>query len=104
VCDAVYWLRNGNLDVSEWSTPRGAVFFALNALGASLMALGIWTPVVAVAQAALFSILLWNNGLVDTRVMLTIIAISLVMLGPGAFSIDARLFGRRRIDVSEFDE
>jgi hypothetical protein len=28
------------------------------------------------------------------------IGLSLAMLGPGAWSIDARLFGRKRIDVT----
>jgi uncharacterized membrane protein YphA (DoxX/SURF4 family) len=102
VCDAVYWVRTGGVHLSEWSTPKGALFNTLNVVGAVLMTLGVWTPLIAVAQVAVFSILLWNNGLADARVMLTIIATSLVMLGPGAFSVDARLFGRRRIDVSDF--
>jgi putative oxidoreductase len=102
VCDAVYWLRNGSLHFSEWSTPRGALFSTLNALGAALIALGVWTPLIALAQAVFFSMVLWNSGLADARVMLTVIALSLVMLGPGAYSIDARVFGRRRIDASDF--
>jgi uncharacterized membrane protein YphA (DoxX/SURF4 family) len=33
------------------------------------------------------------------HVFLAAIAASMAMLGPGAWSIDARLFGRKRIDI-----
>jgi len=35
----------------------------------------------------------WSN------IFLAILAVSVAMLGPGAWSIDARLFGRKRIDI-----
>jgi uncharacterized membrane protein YphA (DoxX/SURF4 family) len=35
----------------------------------------------------------------NLHVLLAALGVSLVMLGPGAWSLDARLFGRRRIDV-----
>lgn len=31
--------------------------------------------------------------------LLALIGVSLVMLGPGAWSIDARVYGRKRIDL-----
>jgi len=31
--------------------------------------------------------------------LLAALGVSLVMLGPGAWSVDARLFGRKRIDI-----
>ena len=33
------------------------------------------------------------------HVIVAVLAVSLAMLGPGAWSIDARLFGRKRIDI-----
>ena len=33
-----------------------------------------------------------------THIFLSILAVSVAMLGPGAWSIDARLFGRKRFD------
>jgi uncharacterized membrane protein YphA (DoxX/SURF4 family) len=35
-----------------------------------------------------------------THILLAILSISLVLLGPGAWSIDAHIFGRKRIDIS----
>jgi uncharacterized membrane protein YphA (DoxX/SURF4 family) len=34
------------------------------------------------------------------HIFLAIVAVSTAMLGPGAWSIDARLFGRKRIDLN----
>jgi uncharacterized membrane protein YphA (DoxX/SURF4 family) len=61
---------------------------------------GLWTPAagaaVALAEAALTALLyvhskddLWSHG------RLAVLAVGLAMLGPGAWSIDARLFGRK---------
>jgi uncharacterized membrane protein YphA (DoxX/SURF4 family) len=36
-----------------------------------------------------------------TAVCLGVVSISLILLGPGAFSLDARLFGRREIIIPE---
>jgi uncharacterized membrane protein YphA (DoxX/SURF4 family) len=36
-----------------------------------------------------------------TAVLATVVAVALVCLGPGAFSVDARLFGRREIIIPD---
>jgi hypothetical protein len=33
-----------------------------------------------------------------------LLAVCLVMLGPGAWSLDARLFGRQRIRIDAFED
>jgi uncharacterized membrane protein YphA (DoxX/SURF4 family) len=43
-----------------------------------------------------------NPNLFETRLaaaLVTVIAVAIVCLGPGAFSLDARLFGRREIVI-----
>jgi uncharacterized membrane protein YphA (DoxX/SURF4 family) len=64
-----------------------------------LLIIGMWTPVAGVAQA----IVEFWTGSGERSNMLHVIAasigLSLAMLGPGAWSVDARLFGRKRIDV-----
>jgi hypothetical protein len=67
---------------------------------AVLFLIGIWTPIVGI----LITILeLWvaSTHLSDPwiPILLAIIAGSLAMLGPGAFSIDACLFGRRHLEL-----
>jgi uncharacterized membrane protein YphA (DoxX/SURF4 family) len=34
-----------------------------------------------------------------THILLAILSVSLALLGPGAWSIDAQIFGRKRIDI-----
>ena len=84
-----------------WSGPPllMGVGYALLALGALLLIAGLWTPVAGmmVAVAAMFEIL---TGEPPTgHVLAATIAGALAMLGPGRISIDARLFGWKRIDV-----
>jgi putative oxidoreductase len=68
-------------------------------LTGGLLILGRWTP-AASTGAALLGI---GLALADNRWGLHIaqvgIALSLLALGPGAWSIDARLYGRKQIDI-----
>ncbi len=67
-----------------------------------LILIGLWTPVVGVLEAA---IALWDivtqHGNVSTHVLLGTLGIALALLGPGAWSVDARLFGWKRINIGE---
>jgi uncharacterized membrane protein YphA (DoxX/SURF4 family) len=70
------------------------------AAAGGLVIAGLWTPVTA-ALAALDQI--WialsfpsSQGGVWIHILLGALCASVAMLGPGAWSIDARLFGRRR--------
>jgi putative oxidoreductase len=64
-----------------------------------LLIIGLWTPVAGVAQAI---VEVWIGGGERWNALHFVVAsigLSLALLGPGACSVDARLFGRRRIDV-----
>ena len=67
-----------------------------------LFLLGLWTPVTGVLVAIVES---WSivsrTGEVRNCVALATFGAALAMLGPGVRSIDARLFGRKRIDIRE---
>jgi putative oxidoreductase len=67
-----------------------------------LLLVGLWTPVsgalVAIAEVWIaFS----RAGDPWIPIMLATLGATLAMVGPGAWSIDARLFGRKHIDISE---
>jgi hypothetical protein len=64
-----------------------------------LLIIGLWTPVVGVAQAIVEVGIGIGERSNELHVIAASIGLSLAMLGPGAWSVDARLFGRKRIDV-----
>jgi hypothetical protein len=76
------------------------VAYALLALAALLLIPGLWTPVAGavVAVVAILEILTTGEPPVG-RLLAATIGGALTLLGPGRFSIDARLFGWRRIDA-----
>lgn len=65
---------------------------ALAAAAALLLLAGFMTPIAGCAAAAAG---VYGSG--PAGVCLVVIAAAIVLLGPGAFSVDARLFGRRQI-------
>jgi len=72
--------------------------------GGVFLLAGLWTP-LAGSLAALDEIWIAASAQSPSpqetwiHIFLAILAASVAMLGPGAWSIDARLFGRRRIDI-----
>ncbi len=75
------------------------VRIALVCVGISLLC-GLWTPVMGSFAAVIELLIAFSPaGGNPTHILLTVLGISLALLGPGAWSIDARIFGRKRIDI-----
>jgi len=67
-----------------------------------LLVVGLWTPIAGLLVAIVEGAILWSSTGNDvSSVMLAVLGATLAMIGPGAWSIDARLFGRRHIDASD---
>ena len=64
-----------------------------------LLCIGLFTPIVCgVAAAAVFLDLPHlQSGNLTQLIIVTAAAVAYAFLGPGAYSIDARLFGRRKL-------
>jgi uncharacterized membrane protein YphA (DoxX/SURF4 family) len=89
------YIRSGSLDLLAWLV----VTFVI--VSATCLLVGVLTPIVAIfvgvsAIAFMISPLPFNHTVVDVIILAT----ALALLGPGAFSIDARLFGRREILIA----
>ena len=87
---------------SLWNDPplQTMIVYAPLTLAALLLIAGLWTPVAGavVAAVAIFEIVTAGEPPVG-RLLAATIAAALTMLGPGRLSVDARLFGWKRIDV-----
>jgi uncharacterized membrane protein YphA (DoxX/SURF4 family) len=70
-------------------------------IGAGLLLLmGLWTPVAATLVAAVqVWKICWKFGDPWIYILLGTIAVAVAMLGPGFWSVDARLYGWKRIDL-----
>ncbi len=84
-----------------FGAPQNGLYAKYIAIGVgSFLLAGLWTPVVGALQAI---IEVWfgfsQGGGAGVHFLLAVLGVSLVMLGPGAWSVDARLFGRKRIDI-----
>jgi putative oxidoreductase len=70
----------------------------IGAIAGLLLLLGLWTPISGTLVAI---VEIWNvfthSASPLISVTLAILGATLAMIGPGAWSIDARLFGRKHI-------
>lgn len=80
--------------------PWAVVIGLVSVLASALVLAGLWTPYAAgMLGAAQLAALLLGGFPLERQLLRAAMAAALVMLGPGAWSIDRRLFGRKRIDL-----
>ena len=93
--NGIAWLASGQ--------HRDATAPAIIGIAAGLlMLIGIWTPVGSVLAVISQSwTLLVGRIMPQTGILLISISLAVAMLGPGAWSIDALLFGRHRLDITD---
>jgi putative oxidoreductase len=61
---------------------------------------GLWTPIAGVIVAlSEIGIVLTGTDHPRGTILMATLGIAFAFLGPGALSIDARLFGRKRFDI-----
>ena len=102
IAQGVGYVQTPNQSLAAWGL--AALAFAA---GAFLLA-GLMTPLVAtlVATAGVGVALSWiplpGEALFDSYlaiINLIVLSVAIALLGPGAFSLDARMFGRREITI-----
>ena len=78
----------------------------VSAGGGVLLIAGLWTPLTGalIAVDELWIALALYSSPLDGQwihALLAVVSAAVAMLGPGAWSIDARLFGRKRFDLGD---
>jgi hypothetical protein len=64
--------------------------------------LGLWTPIVGTLVSLIEVWVFLSRGMdVWIPIILATLSATLAMIGPGAWSVDARLFGRKHIETPE---
>jgi putative oxidoreductase len=78
----------------------------IGAVAGILLLIGLWTPVAGALAAVVkvwvaYSRYSSHSGDPWIPIIQAVLGAALAMIGPGAWSIDARLFGRKHIDFPE---
>jgi uncharacterized membrane protein YphA (DoxX/SURF4 family) len=97
-------LFHGVAGLTPGLAPAWMAFYVLCTATGTFLAVGLWTPIVGVLAtigAALYGF--FNPADSGFYLLLATLAASLALLGPGAWSVDARLFGLRRVEIRNGD-
>jgi putative oxidoreductase len=90
-------------DIAHIEQPGKAAIFVpslIEAIAGMLMIVGLWTPMSGVLIALTeVGAVFWSSSDPCIAIILSTLALSLAMIGPGAWSIDAHLFGRKHMDI-----
>ena len=83
-------------------TLQSALIAIPTAIIAVLLLAGVWTPIAGTLTAPLeLGNIFARAGNPWMCVWLAALGISIAMIGPGAWSVDARLYGWRRLEIPE---
>lgn len=69
-----------------------------------MLLIGLWTPIAGAALAIGELCVAFSPRFAQLHdqwlhILLAVLAAAVAMLGPGAWSVDARLFGRKRFEI-----
>jgi len=100
ILTAILLVRLGVIELIGSSAPSSWIPQLIGSFAGILLLAGLWTPVVGtlIAVIELWTALThpgdpWNS------IVLATLGVTAAMIGPGAWSLDARLFGRKHIST-----
>jgi len=99
---AVFLIQDGIVALIGLPHREPMALLLVSAAAGIFLLIGLWTPVAGIIAAIIeFVILLSGADHPRSTILLIAVAVSIAMLGPGTWSIDARLFGRQRLDLHQ---
>jgi len=91
-------LINRGIAASSSGAYTGVALPIAGAAAGVLLLGGVWTPVVGVLVGIVEAWIAYTQpAMQPLAIMLAGLGISLAMIGPGAWSVDARLYGRKQL-------
>ena len=93
-------LVGGSLVYCAAATPSGTVAApqVIGALAGLLLIAGLWTPVAGVVAACAEAWVTFSSPAhAGIPAALAVLGVTLALIGPGEWSVDARLYGRKHI-------
>jgi len=78
-----------------------AIAHMFAAMAGLFLVIGLWTPIVGtgLALAELWIIVQSSHDHLRSHLLQGVLGIALAMIGPGVWSVDARLFGWKRLEI-----
>ena len=100
ICSAV--VARGLQEFRTPQTVQPAILEVAAIIASVLLSVGLWTPIAGclVAAAALWAFIT-SSGDPWSNILLAANGVAVAMIGPGVWSLDARLFGWRRILIQD---
>lgn len=83
------------ISTTKVSAP-GWIVVSLSVICAACLLVGFMTPVITIV-VTVGTVALMLSGLFQSPLEIIVLTVAVALLGPGAFSLDARMFGRREI-------
>jgi uncharacterized membrane protein YphA (DoxX/SURF4 family) len=82
--------------------PLSVILQLVAAAASALLIIGLWTPIAGLSLAITeLSLLFLQFSSASMHIVLAALGAALAMIGPGAWSLDARVFGRKRIRIPQ---
>ena len=98
ILTAILLFRLGFIEVSGSSLSSSMIPQLIGSFAGILLLAGLWTPVAGTLIALVeLWIAITHTGDAWISIVLATLGMTAAMIGPGAWSLDARLFGRKHI-------
>jgi hypothetical protein len=98
ILTATLLLRLGIANLAETSFSISSLPQFIGSIAGTLLFAGLWTPIAGILIAV---VELWiattQTGDPCISIILATLGVTAAMIGPGAWSLDARLFGRKHL-------
>ena len=93
-------LHEGMVQVLEKPQALPVIPEGIGAATGLFLLLGLWTPMAGTVAAVMeVGLILMGTCEPLISIMLATLGVTLAMIGPGAWSLDARIFGRKHIET-----